>query len=320
VPVLLLLSVRLGADGLTVAAMSIGAAAVGAAFSPVNPFQVVIAQQIADVPLFSASAFRMAVFVPALAIWTWGTMRHARRVAGATPPFLPKGDGGFHKGTEVEEPALTPARTTALMLVVAGAFATFIVGLARSGWGFDELSAIFLTMGIACGLIGGLGINGTASAFVDGFRDMAFAALIIGFSRAIYIVLNDGRIVDTLVHAMAAPLASMPAAVAPLGMIGLHTVTHIAVPSVSGQAVLTMPILAPLSDLLGMSRQVAVLAYQYGAGLCELLTPTNGALMAVITAAGVRYEQWMSFVFVQWAMLIALGAGAIVVALAIGVT
>lgn len=327
VPVLLLLSVRLGADGITAAAMSIGAAAVGSAFSPVNPFQVVIAQQISDVPLFSASGFRMVVFVPALAIWTWGTMRHARRVA-KTPARESRVHLSSGPAREALTPiadsdpvrtGLTPARTTIIMLLVAGAFAMFIVGLARYEWGFDELSAIFLTMGIVCGLVGGLGVNGTASGFVDGFKAMAFSALLIGFARAIFVVLNDGHIVDTLVHAMAAPLERVPAAIAPLGMLALHTVTHVAVPSVSGQAVLTMPILAPLSDLLGVSRQTAILAYQYGAGLCELLTPTNGALMAVIAAAGVRYEQWMSFVFVQWALLIALSASAILIALAIGV-
>ena len=318
VPVLLLLSMRLGADGVTAAAMSVGAAAVGSAFSPVNPFQVVIAQQISDVPLFSATGFRMALFAPALAIWIWGTMRHARRAAIASSGRSTHDERG-HALNSSRGGTLTPRRTTIVMLIVAAAFATFIVGLARYEWGFDELSAVFLTMGILCGIAGGLGVNGTAAGFVDGFRDMAFSALLIGFARAIFVVLDDGHIVDTLVHAMAAPLADVPGVVAPLGMLALHTVTHIAVPSVSGQAVLTMPILAPLSDLLGISRQVAVLAFQYGAGLCELVTPTNGALMAVLAAAGVRYEQWMSFVLVQWALLITLSAIGIVIAIAIGV-
>lgn len=312
VPVLVLLSTRLGGDGVTAVAMSLGAAAVGSAFSPVNPFQVGIAQQIADVPLFSGAAFRMAVFVPALALWTWGVMRRPRSPSNT--------DTGYRAESHAIPGvvSLTPLRTTIIMLLLLAAFATFIIGLARFEWGFDELSAVFLTMGILCGLVGGLGINGTAAAFVEGFREMAFAALLIGFSRGIYVVLNDGRIIDTLVYAMAVPLAELPAGAAALGMVALHTVTHIAVPSVSGQAVLTMPILAPLSDLLGISRQVAILAYQYGAGLCELLTPTNGALMAVIAAAGVRYEQWMAFVVVQWAILIGLGAVSIAIALAIG--
>src|SRR5439155_11355364 len=125
-------------------------------------------------------------------------------------------------------------------------------------------------------------------------------------------------VVDTIVNALFTPLAQFPSGLAALGMVAVQTAVHVLVPSVSGQAVLTMPILAPLSDLLGISRQVTVLAYQYGAGLCELLTPTNGALMAVIAAAGVRYEQWMSFVFIQWAMLVVLGAVSIMIALAIG--
>jgi uncharacterized ion transporter superfamily protein YfcC len=101
-------------------------------------------------------------------------------------------------------------------------------------------------------------------------------------------------------------------------MMAGQAAVHVPVPSVSGQAVLTLPILAPLSDLLGISRQVAVLAYQYGAGLCEILTPTNGALMAVLAAAGVRYEDWMKFAVSMWAMLTALGAAAVLTALATG--
>lgn len=313
VPVLVLLSSSIGADGLTAAAMSLGSAIVGAAFSPINPFQVGIAQQISDVALFSGSVFRTIVLAVALIVWIWGVMRYARVHRGQT--LVEKAN--IHHLESPHEGGLTPVQTTIIMLIVAAAFTMFIVGLVRFEWGFDELSAIFLTMGVASGLVGGLGVSGTADAFVDGFKEMAFAALLIGFSRGIYVVLNDGHIIDTIVNAMAAPLGHAPAAVAPIGMIALHTATHVAVPSVSGQAVLTMPILAPLADLLGVSRQVAVLAYQYGAGLCELLTPTNGALMAVIAAAGVRYEQWIRFAIVQWALLVALGALSIVVALAI---
>lgn len=328
VPVLLLLTRRLGYDAVTAVAMSTGAAAVGSAFSPVNPFQVGIAQQVAEVPLFSGAGFRMLVLIPALGLWIAGTMRHARgtrtgRVDARSETRAEIAAETLEPPAAVHDAAsagrqLSGARSAIILMLVVAAFALFIFGLVRLGWGFDELSAVFFVMGVLAGLVGGLGLNGTAHAFVEGFREMAFAALLIGFARAIYVVLNEGHIIDTIVHGLFTPLAGFPDAIALIGMIVVQTIVHVPVPSVSGQAVLTMPILAPLSDLLEISRQVTILAYQYGAGLCELLTPTNGALMAVIAAAGVRYDTWIRFALPMWAILFGLGMVAVLVAAAIG--
>jgi len=145
-------------------------------------------------------------------------------------------------------------------------------------------------------------------------------ALLIGFARAIFVVLEDGRIVDTMVRAMFTPLEGLPLLASSLGMVFAQSLLHVAIPSVSGQAVLTMPLLVPLSDLLGLSRQVVVLAYQYGAGLCDMLTPTNGALLAMLAAAGVRYEEWIKFTAPLYLALIALGAVSIAIAIAIGLS
>ena len=180
------------------------------------------------------------------------------------------------------------------------------------------MSALFFAMGVVAGLVGGLGVAGTAEAFADGFRAMAYAGLLIGFARAIYVVLDEGRIVDTIVHGLFTPIAGLPLALSALGMMVVHTAVHVPVPSPSGHAVLTLPILVPLSDLLGLSRQVTVLAYQYGAGLCELLTPTNGALMAILATAGVRYEEWIRFAAPVYLGLAALGMVAIAAAIGVG--
>jgi uncharacterized ion transporter superfamily protein YfcC len=147
---------------------------------------------------------------------------------------------------------------------------------------------------------------------------MAFAGLLIGFARGIYIVLDEGHIVDTVVHGLFTPIASLPTTLSALGMMAVQAMVHLPVPSTSGQAVLTMPLLVPLSDLIGLSRQVTVLAYQYGAGLCELVTPTNGALMAMLAASGVRYEEWLRFLLPVIGALAALAAAAIAVAVAVG--
>jgi len=305
VPVALLLTRSLGYPAVTAVAMSLGAAAVGAAFSPINPFQVGIAQQLAQIPLLSGSLFRIAFLALAVAAWIWGTMRHARR-ARAEPAA----------GAAERLDPLGPRQITVLLLVLA-TFAVLVWGVLRHHWGFDEMSALFFAMGVVAGFVGGLGVAGTAQAFVDGVRAMAYAGLLIGFARAIYVVLDEGRIVDAIVHGLFTPIAGLPLALSALGMMVVHTAVHVPVPSPSGHAVLTLPILVPLSDLLGLSRQVTVLAYQYGAGLCELLTPTNGALMAILATAGVRYEEWIRFAAPVYLRLAALGMVAIAVAVGV---
>jgi uncharacterized ion transporter superfamily protein YfcC len=305
--VLLLLTRGLGFDALTAAAVSIGAAAVGSSFSPVNPFQVLIAQKVAQLPPGSGWEFRTAVLAIALTLWIWGTWRYARRHRQA--PEV------------VEVTPLEPGRKRRLdfvLLLTAGALVMVPVGLQRLGWGFDELSAMFVIVGIAAGLVAGLGAGGTAAAFAEGFRSMTGAALLIGFAKAISVVLEQGMVLDTIVQGLVAPLDDLPPTASALGMMGVHVAIHVPVPSVSSQAVLTMPILVPLSDLLGIARQVTVLAFQYGAGLCELITPTNGSLMAVLAAAGVPFGRWLRFALPLFLLLFLLGAVAVAAAIATG--
>ena len=306
IPVLLILTRRLGFTPMVAVAMSAGAAFVGSAFSPINPFQVSIAQRLAELPLASGAAFRILFLLLALTFWIGMTMRYARRTRGPAE--------------EVAEEAAEGVRAADLGIfaLVGVTFALVVVGMIGWGWGFNELSAAFFIMGVIVGLLSGMRVSGTAEAYVRGFRGMAYAGLLIGFARAIYVVLQDGRIVDTIVHAMFTPLEGLPVLASSFGMVAAQAAIHVPVPSVSGQAVLTMPLLVPLSDLLGMSRQVTVLAYQYGAGLCELLTPTNGALMAILASAGVRYEDWIRFTGPRYLGLVAIGLVAIAVALAIG--
>jgi uncharacterized ion transporter superfamily protein YfcC len=194
-----------------------------------------------------------------------------------------------------------------MFLMLLAPMAAYVYGAYALGWGFNELSAGFFIAGVAVGLIGGLGAGGTTTAYLEGMQSLLPAAIIVGFARSISVVLGEGRVIDTILEALAAPLAGASATAAALMMIPVHAIIHVAVPSVSGQAVLTMPVMVPLSDLLGISRQVTVLAYQVGAGLTELLTPTNGALMAVLLAAGVPYQQWVRFASVGVALGVAVG-------------
>jgi uncharacterized ion transporter superfamily protein YfcC len=306
VPVLLLLVRQLGFTPTTAVAMSLGASAVGAAFSPVNPFQVIIAQKVAELPPASGLSFRLGFLLPALGLWTAGTMVYARRTRRAQQP--PEEGKSLGLGW----------RDATVLASILAAFAMYIYGAQRLGWEFNELAALFFVVGVLAGFLGRLGVGGTADAFVEGFRSMALAALLIGFARAIYVVLNEGQIVDTIVHGLFTPIAGLPATLSALGMMVVQGAIHFPVPSTSSQAVLTLPLLVPLSDLIGLSRQVTVLAYQYGAGLCELVTPTNGALMAMLAAAGVRYEDWLRFVLPLLGLLLALATISLVLAVSLG--
>ncbi|MGY8778383.1 MAG: YfcC family protein [Longimicrobiales bacterium] len=305
IPVLMILVARMGFKPLVAVAMSAGAAFVGAAFSPINPFQVQIAQKAAEVAPMSGAMFRIAFLVLALVFWIGMTMRYAAATRG-TPEYSGEDLGASMTG-----------RDSVILGMVAGTFGLMIVGMQQWGWDFNEMSAAFFIMGVLVGAVAQMGVHGTAEAYVKGFQGMAYAALLIGFARAISTVLEDGLVIDTIVNGMFAPLENLPKLASALGMMVGQALLHVPVPSVSGQAVLTMPILVPLADLLGLSRQVIVLAYQYGAGLCALVTPTNGALLAILAAAGVRYEEWMKFTVPLYLGLVALGAVSIATAVAI---
>ncbi|HET7462632.1 MAG TPA: hypothetical protein VFJ82_15365 [Longimicrobium sp.] len=310
IPALLLLTRRLGYEPMVAVMMSIGAAVVGAAFSPIDPFMVGIAQKLAHLPVLSAAGFRIAFMLPAVALWIWWTLRYARRTR--LVPEAAHAEAAAGLGT------VGGVRTGVILLVILATFVVFVYGVWVLGWDFTQMAAIFFVMGVIAGIVGGLGVGGTAESFVDGFRAMAYAGLLIGFARAITVVLQHGKVIDTVVNAMFTPLANVPVLASAAGMMVVHTVVHGPVPSVSGQAVLTMPVLVPLADLLGMARQVVVLAYQYGAGLCEMVTPTNGALMAILAAAGVPYEKWMKAILPLFGILFVLGLVAVGVAIATG--
>ena len=306
VPVLLILTRRFGFTPLVAVAMSAGTAFVSASFSPINPFQVGIAQKLAELSPLSGGMYRLAFLVLALGVWIWGTMRYAERTRGAP------------EEAALDDPRTIGGRGGIILGAVLATFVILVYGLLKLGWHFEHMSGLFFIMGVAVGLIGGLRVTGTAEAYMKGFTAMAYPALLIGFARAIFVVLQDGRILDTILHGMFTPIAGLPLVASAIGMVGTQALVHVPVPSVSGQAVLTMPVLVPLSDLLGMSRQVTVLAYQYGAGLCDLLTPTSGALLALLAAGRVRYDEWFRFAFPLYLALMLLGVLSIVVAIAIG--
>ncbi|HVH57502.1 MAG TPA: hypothetical protein VM791_14670 [Vicinamibacterales bacterium] len=282
VPVLLVLSRGLGFGPITAVAMSVGAAAVGSTFGPTNPFQTGIALRFAEMPALSQPALRFTLLVAALVVWIVWTVAMTSR-----DQVLP--------GIKPVEARRATARDGVLLAMVLLPFIPYVYGVLRYDWGFNELSALFLVAGVAVGLVAGRSLSETAAGLLKGMESVLAAALFVGVARAISVVLSDGQILDTILYSLATPLARLPGLAAAMLMVPTHALLHVPVPSVSGQAVLTMPVMAPLCDLLGISRDAGVIAYQTGAGLMDMITPTNGAVLAVLLAADVPYGRWIRF-------------------------
>ena len=294
-PVLLVLGRGLGIDALTVVAMSAGAAAVGAAFGPTNPYQAGIALKLAQLPLLSGGALRLALLVVALALWVGWTLLYARRNRVPLSTAELEGAGALH------------GRDAASFGVVLVAFGLYVFGVLRFDWGFNELSALFFIGALVIGVLGRLTLSEGMASYLAGMQTVVGAAVLVGVARGISVVLTDGRVIDTIVQSLASPLEGKGPEVAGVLMIAIQSVIHVFVPSVSGQAALTMPILVPTADLIGLSRQATVVAYETGAGLMDLLVPTNAALMAVLLAARVSYARWLRFAVVGTAITMAVG-------------
>jgi len=281
--------------------MSAGAAAVGAAFGPTNPFQTGIALRFAELPPLTLPALRFGLLAVAVTVWIAYTLA-----------MTPRDD----VRPEVTAPAREPATARDLMLfaMVLLPFVPYVIGVMYYDFGFNELSALFLVAGFGVGLVSGRDLSQTATDFLKAMETMLAASMFVGVARALSVVLTDGRVIDTIVHGLVTPLAQVPGVAAAILMIPVQALIHIGVPSVSGQAVLTMPIVAPAADLLGFSRDAAVFAFQTGAGLMDLVTPTNGGLLAILLTAKLDYGRWLRFA-VPGGLLVALvGIAGIVLA------
>jgi uncharacterized ion transporter superfamily protein YfcC len=294
VPALVVLSRGLGYGAITALAMSVGAAVVGSAYGPTNPFAAGSAQAFADVPYLTGAALRLGLTAVATAVWIAWTLSQVPRDDIRPDVAPPSRDAATR-------------RDAFLLALVILPFGPYVVGVLALGWGFNELSALFLVVAFAVGLTAGFGLRGTAVEYLKGMELMLTAALFVGLARAISLVLADGQVIDTIVFGLARPLDDVPRLAAAALMVPAHALIQLPVPSNSGHAALTMPIMAPLMDLLGMSRDVAVLAYQVGGPTLDAVVPTNGALLAMLLAAGVPFGRWLRFAVPGVLLVMAVG-------------
>lgn len=178
-----------------------------------------------------------------------------------------------------------------------------VVGVLAFSWYIPEISALFLALGVLSGISAGYGPNRIVKEFLDGAKDIFSAALIVGLAAGIVIILENGHIIDTLLHSMAMHLGESGRAGSVGLMYAIQTIINLVIPSASAKAAITMPIMAPFADLIGVSRQATVLAFQFGDGFTNMITPTSGVLIAVLGIAGIPYSKWFRFI---WPFILAL--------------
>lgn len=300
-PMLVVLARRLGYDEVTAGAIALAGAGAGFSGAFMNPFTLGVGQQIAGLPPLSGFGYRLVVWAVLTAITALYVARWAAR--HRTAPVEPVDD---EPGTKAETARTTPRQRLVLALLVGGLGAV-VVGSLRLGWGILELAALFVGLGIACGLAGGLGADRTAERFLEGAASMTAGALVVGLARGVLVIFDGARTTDTILHALVTAVAGLPSAVTVVGIYAVQVLLSYLVPSGSGQAALSLPILVPLGDLVGVTRQTTVLAYQFGDGFSNVFTPTQGYFMAGLALIGVPWTRWARFMAPLQALW--LGAG-----------
>lgn len=314
ITIIIPLAISMGYDSLTGLSMVYVAAHVGFSGAVLNPFTIGLAQGLSGIPIFSGYGYRLlcwailtAILIVIVLVYAHWVKRHPER----SPMYAIDQHWRNEASGETVDGGSRWGRIVALALLGL-TIVSLVVGVMRFDWYLTEISAAFLAMGILSGYVCGLGTDGVIREFTAGAKDILSAALVVGLASGIIIILEDGRIIDTLLYNLSGALASTGKVVTIELMYGIQTVINIFIPSGSAKAALTMPLMAPFSDVIGISRQATVMAYQFGDGFTNMITPTSGVLMGALALARIPYALWfrwfgrilLIFIFIGMLLLV----------------
>ncbi|MGL5749915.1 MAG: YfcC family protein [Paraclostridium sp.] len=290
------LMTSMGYDSLTaVATVFIGAAA-GFAASTTNPFSVGIAQALSQIAPGSGIEYRAIMFVIYIVICIGFVMLYANKVKKDPSKSLVR---GISKNQEIDSnnTGIKKFTTKEAMVIVVFAvgMAIMVWGVLTQGFYIPEIAMIFTTIGVVSGLLGGLKQSEIVTSFIDGAKDLASAGLCIALARGIVIIAENGYIIDTMLNSGANVLNGLPKAIFINLTFLIEGAIAFLIPSASGLASLTIPVLSPLGDLVDVSRQLIVTAYQFGIGITNFITPTSGVLMGALALANIPWSKWIRF-------------------------
>ena len=298
------LAIQMGYDSIVGVCMCYVAAHVGFAGAMLNPFTIGIAQGIADLPLFSGLEYRVFCWVVLTVVGIAFVLWYAHRVK-VKPERSPvhKLDDYWRQRVESTQQSSLTIRQGIILVILLLTIVALVVGVLEFGWYIAEISALFLAMGIVSGIVDKQGADDIAKLFLAGCKDILSAALVVGLASGIIFILKDGHIIDTILYGLTRSLSQL-GEVASLGVMYIfQTLLNIVMPSGSAKAALTMPIMAQFADLMDISRQTTVLAFQFGDGFTNMLTPTSGVLIGVLGIARIPYGTWLKW---AWRFILAL--------------
>ena len=288
------LALALGYDTVTGVSIPFLGSQVGFGAAFLNPFNVGIAQGIAGVPVFSGMGYRLIVWAAATIVTIAFLMWYAARVKrnpSLSPTFVLDQARRLEHPVAVSSDDRMTGRHAAVLAIFAISLGTMVIGVVKYDWFIDEIAALFLAMAIVVGLVGRLGADSWVAAFMQGAKDLAPTALVIAIARATMIIARDAHIIDTMLHGLMPLVQSSHPVFAAQKMYLIQSVINFFIHSGTGQAALTMPIMAPLADLVGVSRQTAILAFQFGEFTTPMI-PTSGITVGVLALARVPWITW----------------------------
>lgn len=290
---------------------------IGYGVAAINPFTVILAQEVAEVPPISGIWYRLILFIPFFLVGWHHVQKYAISVKKNPSTGLMYNVTNDQVHEEATYPRLTKLHYVILLWTFL-ALSLIVYGISKWHWYLTELGAVFFGLAVLVVIISRTNPSEAAKAFGIGASELTMTALLIGFARSIALLLEDGQVLHTVVNALAIPLKAAGPELASVGMYMFQSVMNFFIPSGSGQAFVTMPLMTPIADLTGVSRQVAVLAYQFGDGFTNMVVPTNAVLMGIIGIAGIPYDKWFKFIIPLMIKFWILGSLALMTAVWIG--
>ncbi len=302
------LAIQMGYDSIVGVCMCYVAAHVGFAGAMLNPFTIGIAQGIADLQLFSGLEYRLFCWAVLTVIGIAFVLWYAHRVK-AKPERSPvyKLDDYWRERQLNTEHSTLNTKHILILIVLLLTIVALVVGVLKWDWYIEEISALFLAMGIVSGIIDRQGADGIAKLFLAGCKDILSAALVVGLATGIIVILRDGHVIDTILYGLTRSLGKLGEVASLAVMYVFQTLLNVVMPSGSAKAALTMPIMTQFADQIEVSRQTTVLAFQFGDGFTNMLTPTSGVLIGVLGIARIPYGTWLKWVWKFILGLIILG-------------
>lgn len=317
VPIAAMLSLALGGDLMLAAGISVGAMTIGFGLSPINPYTVGTGHKLAELPMFSGALLRTALCFSGLTIMAIYNVRYFKKISNHPKQSLALGldTNNLALSKPLKDYTLSSKNWSVISIFLLGLI-VILYGVFNLNWHINELSAVFLMIAFLCGIASKMSATSISETLLEGVAFAAPGAFLVGFATSIKVLMEMGNIGDTISYQLSTMLEGLPLYLAAIGMSISQTVINFFIPSGSGQALATLPVMLPLGESLGLTQQITILAFQIGDGISNLVNPTLGGLIAMLSMCRVPIDRWIRFIFPVLILILLLSFVVMVIAVA----